>query len=291
MAEVKWIKITTDMFEDEKIDFIESLPEADTLIVIWIKLLTMAGKCNSGGYIFLTDTIPYDDEMLAHRMRRPINVVKLALGTFQKLGMVHVDGNGLVITNWAKHQNVQGLDLIREQNKLRQKRFREQQKLLDSNVTVTLSNTIEEDKERDKDIYKVPYLEIQELFNKICISFPQIRSVTEKRKPHIKARWIQHKNDINIFRQAFEKVEQSNFCKGENDRNWWCSFDWLIANDTNMVKVLEGKYDNKTHKYRATPKNRFHNFDQPALKLTNEELTAILEKKKAEHDQKISEGG
>ena len=151
MPEVKWIKITTDMFEDEKIDFIESLPEADTLLVIWIKLLTMAGKCNSGGYIFLTDTIPYDEEMLAHRMRRPINIIKLALGTFQKLGMIQTNENGLLITNWAKYQNIQGLDTIREQNKLRQQRFRRNQKLLtDSNVTVTLNNAIEEERELEE---------------------------------------------------------------------------------------------------------------------------------------------
>ena len=50
MGDVKWIKITTNMFEDEKVDFIESLPEADTILVIWIKLLTLAGKCNANGF-------------------------------------------------------------------------------------------------------------------------------------------------------------------------------------------------------------------------------------------------
>ena len=61
------------MFEDEKIDFIESLPESDAILVIWIKLLTLAGKCNAGGFIFLTEKIPYTTEMLAHKFRRPIN--------------------------------------------------------------------------------------------------------------------------------------------------------------------------------------------------------------------------
>ncbi|TJX14987.1 hypothetical protein E9840_04595 [Tissierella creatinini] len=56
MAEVKWIKLTTSMFEDEKIDFILSLPEGDSILLIWIRLLTMAGKCNSNGFIFLMIT-------------------------------------------------------------------------------------------------------------------------------------------------------------------------------------------------------------------------------------------
>ena len=67
MAEVKWIKITTDMFEHEKLDFILSLPESDAIIIIWIRLLTLAGKVNVGGYVFLTENIPYTEEMLAHK--------------------------------------------------------------------------------------------------------------------------------------------------------------------------------------------------------------------------------
>ncbi len=46
MAEVKWIKLSTSMFEDEKIRLIESMPEADTLLIIWIRLLAQAkNKC------------------------------------------------------------------------------------------------------------------------------------------------------------------------------------------------------------------------------------------------------
>ncbi|MCR8983176.1 phage replisome organizer N-terminal domain-containing protein [Brevibacillus laterosporus] len=71
MNEIKWIKITTTMFDDQKIDFLESLPEADAILVIWIKLLTLAGKCNAGGYIFLTESIPYTDEMLSHKFKGP----------------------------------------------------------------------------------------------------------------------------------------------------------------------------------------------------------------------------
>ena len=49
MADVKWIKIATDIFDDEKILLIESLPEADSIIVIWFKLLCLAGKQNNSG--------------------------------------------------------------------------------------------------------------------------------------------------------------------------------------------------------------------------------------------------
>ncbi len=156
MAEVKWIKITTDMFEDDKIDFICSLPEADALIVIWIRLLTMAGKCNAGGYVFLTENIPYTEEMLAHKFRKPVNIVKLALETFRKLGMIEDIDNKIFITNFEKHQNIDALEKIKEQTRKRVAKHREKLKL-ERNVTATLpvthSNAIDKDIDKDIDIY------------------------------------------------------------------------------------------------------------------------------------------
>jgi len=172
MSEVKWIKITTDMFEDEKIDFIQSLPESDAIIVIWVRLLTMAGKCNSNGYIFLTENIPYDENMLAHKFRKPLNIVRLAIKTFTNLNMIEDTEKGFLLPNWQKHQNIEGLDKIKEQNRKRVSAFREKQKLMigsnecnvTSNVTVTESNDIDIDidKELDKELERdiIPYKEI-----------------------------------------------------------------------------------------------------------------------------------
>ena len=64
MADVKWIKITTDIFDDEKILLIESLPESDSIIVVWFKLLCLAGKMNNSGVFMMNDSIAYTDEML-----------------------------------------------------------------------------------------------------------------------------------------------------------------------------------------------------------------------------------
>ena len=156
MSEVKWIKITTNMFEDEKIDFIESLPESDAILVIWIKLLAQAGKTNSNGFIFLTEQIPYNDEMLAHKFRRSLNVVKLALQTLKQLEMIQYNEEGfLKIANWEKHQNIEGLDKIREQTRLRVEKHREKQKELEGNkernVTVTQGNERELELELELD--------------------------------------------------------------------------------------------------------------------------------------------
>jgi predicted phage replisome organizer len=93
MADVSWIKLKTDMFSDEKIEFIESMPEGDSIIVIWLKLLTLAGKCNSGGFIMLSDNIAYTEQMLVNKFKRSNLVVNLAIRTFLELGMIE-DING-----------------------------------------------------------------------------------------------------------------------------------------------------------------------------------------------------
>ena len=106
MAAVKWIKIVTDIFDDEKILLIESLPSADSIIVIWFKLLCLAGKNNNSGVFMLNERIAYTDEMLATIFRRDINTVRMALKTFEMYGMIETINNTIVIPNWSKHQTM-----------------------------------------------------------------------------------------------------------------------------------------------------------------------------------------
>jgi predicted phage replisome organizer len=154
MAEVKWIKLSVNMFEDEKIRLIEALPDADTILIIWIKLLVQAGKTNASGYLYLNEHIPYTDEMLATIFNRPIYTVRLALQTFEQFGMIEInDDHFISIMNWEKHQNIDGLEKIREQNRIRKQKEREKKKLLpvpkDCHVTVTQGHATEEDIDKD----------------------------------------------------------------------------------------------------------------------------------------------
>lgn len=157
MADVKWIKICTDIFDDEKIILIESMPEADSIIVIWFKLLCMAGKQNNSGVFMLNDKIAYTDEMLATIFRRPLNTVRLALKTFESFGMIEIVDNVVTIPNWEKHQSLDELERKRELNRKRVAAYREKQKLIaNGNDYVTrtgiTSNAIERDKDIEKDI-------------------------------------------------------------------------------------------------------------------------------------------
>jgi len=101
MADISWIKLKTQMFDDEKIQLIEAMPEADAILVIWIKLLIQAGKTNSNGFILLSENIPLSPEMLATIFRRPLQIIKFALKTLKELGMIEItDSNVICISNW-----------------------------------------------------------------------------------------------------------------------------------------------------------------------------------------------
>ena len=160
MSQVKWIKLSTSMFDDEKIKLIERMPDADTILIIWMKLLVQAGKTNSSGYIFLNENIPYTEEMLSTIFDRPLSTIRLALKTFEDLGMIGIDDNSFIsITNWEKHQNIEGMDRIREQTRRRVARHRKNKRLEEPkkdsnatcNVTVTDGNATDIDIDIDKE--------------------------------------------------------------------------------------------------------------------------------------------
>ncbi len=130
MAEIRWIKLRIDMFDDEKIKMIQSMPEGDAILVIWIRIIALAGKCNAGGLVLIEDEFPYTDEMLSVIFGKPLATVRLALKTFEKFRMIESTEKGFYITNFGRHQNVEGMDKIREQNRIRKQRERAKKKTL-----------------------------------------------------------------------------------------------------------------------------------------------------------------
>ena len=159
MSDITWIKVMTDMFGNRKIKQIEALPEKDSIIVIWFKLLILAGQTNDHGLIYFSENIPYTDEMLANEFDRPLNTIRLALATFQQYGMIENYDTCIAIKNWEKYQNTDGMDKVREQTRKRVSEYRKRQKLLieskcnvTSNVTVTDGNGTDKEIEKEIDI-------------------------------------------------------------------------------------------------------------------------------------------
>lgn len=164
MADVKWIKITTDVFDDEKILLIESLPDSYAIITVWFKLLCLAGKQNNSG-VFIMGQMPYTDKMLATIFRMKEATVTMALQTFEQFGMIEIIDGVITIPNWGKHQNLDQLEKKRNSQRLYMREYREKQKLLsckansktNSKANVSrVDKDIEEDIDIDKDIIDKP---------------------------------------------------------------------------------------------------------------------------------------
>lgn len=274
MADVKWIKIYTDIFDNRKIKQIEAMQKGDALIVIWIKLICLAGTINDNGRVYFTNDIPYTPEMLAAQFSRPVQTVRLALDTFERFGMIDRADGFITLPSWGKYQSADKLEKMSEGNRKRQAKHRK--KIRDGNVTdcnedsldcedsnVTSNVTCnEEEKEKEKEEEKdrenkttrggpggpsaqaVDYKAIQAMYNDICVSLPQCKVLSEARKGAIRAR-MRAGYTPDDFMTLFQKAADSNFLTGANKRNWSADFDWLIA-DANMAKVLDGKYDNRS---------------------------------------------
>ena len=160
MGEVQWIKIYIDMFDKRKIKKIRRLPAGNDILLIWVMLLVMAGKCNAGGMIYITESVPYTEDDLADELDFEVNTIRLALKAFVELNMISTDDFGYInIIGWEEYQNIDKLAEIREKNRISQQKSRAKKKLLnsennvsyDSHMTVTGCHDIEEEGEKDKE--------------------------------------------------------------------------------------------------------------------------------------------
>ena len=189
MSEIKWIKIASYIFEDEKIRLIDAMVDGVMVIYVWIRLLVQAGKINAGGYIYLNENIPYTEEMLATLFCKPLESIKFALKTLCDFQMIEIDSSNIIkILNWEKHQNIEGMERVRAQNRSRAKNHREKEKQIEN---AAKDNSIENSEEN---ICNTKNSEI-DVTNNSCNVTPNESNVTvtEQNKREIE---IQKKNKI-----------------------------------------------------------------------------------------------
>lgn len=277
MAEIKWIKISCDLFNDEAIRLIEQMPDGDAIIVIWLKLLITAGKINDNGFLYFRKEIPYTDEMLSTVFNRPLNTIRLALSTFERFGMIQiVTQQGIYITNWEKYQNIEGMERARELAKMRMRKSRAKKKelmllemqkeeescatLRNNNATVTaldIDIDIDKEKELDKDI--TSYIDTRENIQQKTKKDPYINPVKKylieeytkifKTKPFLSNQdcmrlaelSAEHEDIRELITVALRKLKEIKF----EDINFKPSINWLLKSN-NFERVLNGEFDSTT---------------------------------------------
>ena len=123
--------------------------------------------------------------------------------------------------------------------------------LRDRSQTVPPETETETETETEKDMSPCPHFEIIDVYNKILNILPTVKPAlwNGTRKKHLKARWDEDKerNNLKWWEDYFVKVKKTPFLTGENNRGWKADLGWLV-NHSNMVKVLEGNYDNSQAK-------------------------------------------
>ena len=161
MAEVQWIKFYIDMFDKRKIKKLRRLPAGNDILLIWVMLLAIAGKCNAGGMIFITERVPFTEDDLADELEFDVNTIKLALAAFEEMDMIAKSKDGFIsVLGWEEHQNVDRLAEIKAKDRERKRLKRAEAKALLTNSTECPRNvhgtstecpSIEEEGEKDKD--------------------------------------------------------------------------------------------------------------------------------------------
>lgn len=252
MSAISWIKLSVNIFDDEKIRLIRSMPEGDAIMLIWIQLLCLAGKTNDGGSVYVGQHMYYTDEMLSTICNQPLTTVRLAIKTFNNFEMISLADDGLItIENWEKHQNIEGMERAREQARIRKQRQRErekQKKLGTCHVTSRDGHAtdIDRDIDRDVDMISISSSQIQkiiDLWNSLDVNIPKINALNTgtNRYKMLVARIREY--DFDTVCKAINNIKQSRFLQGYvND--FAITFDWFVR-PNNFIKVLEGNYTDK----------------------------------------------
>ena len=123
-----WVKIMCNILDHRKIKMIRKGPEGNTLVLLWLLILAEAGKCNRGGYLMVSDSLPYTAETLSMITDIPLPTVQLGLTTFAALEMIDRQDGAIFIGNWGKYQSEDKLEARREKERKRQQRHRQNER-------------------------------------------------------------------------------------------------------------------------------------------------------------------
>lgn len=237
-----YLKLKENFFESDSMVLLENMKDGYIYSNILLKLYLRSLK--DDGRLMLNGTIPYNSQMLASVTRHQVGTLEKALDIFKELGLIEILDSGAIYM--MDIQNFIG-ESSSEADRKRSYRSRIEKEKMSGQMSRQISDKnppekeIELEIEKEREI-KIDYQQIADMYNNTCVSFPRLTKLSDKRKKAIKARLRNY--TLEDFRKLFEMAEGSSFLKGQNNRNWSATFDWLIA-DGNMAKVLDGNYTDK----------------------------------------------
>lgn len=148
MYNLQWLKLEIKIFSNRKIQILLKELDGDTYFRVWIQLLTIAMECNRNGELVIGKNKPMTIENFSKIMGKSKKKVEKIIKKFIELNMLIVEDGAYKIKNWEKYQSIEASEKYKEQNRIRQQKYREKMKSEKekSNVTITDSNEKEENK-------------------------------------------------------------------------------------------------------------------------------------------------
>ena len=206
---------------------------------LWFSLLCMAGDNLKPGYVEMRNDVGYPVEVLAPLLNCEVAIISEALKRLKQVGKIEIDSNNVIkISNWEKYQSE-----YQRQKKYRIGEKKEKQKQPDKKV--------EKKREKKNGEFELFCNNLVDFWNKnIPIEISKITKLSKRRKEKLETRYEENK-DIEIWKKAIIKMGKSSFCRGNNNREWIASFNWLIKNEDNLLNLLEGNYDSKMEKSKV----------------------------------------
>lgn len=256
-----YLKLKEGFFESDELKILQSMPDgylySDILLKLYLKSLRNNGK------LMYRDVIPYTSEILATLTGHQVGTVEKAIETLQKLGLVEILDNGAIyimdIQNFIGQSSTEA-DRQREYyNAIKAEKARILGENDEKSCKKSNENSLPEIRERERDKDKeletdiitvskdtVSRTDVQravEAWNALSIyGIKQISKLTSgtKRADSLTARIKEY--GIEEVIAAIEKIKNSDFLRGKNNRGWVITFDWFVL-PNNFPKVHDGNYD------------------------------------------------
>lgn len=256
-----YLKLKEDFFDSDEMIVLQAMPDGYLYSDILMKLYLRSLK--SDGRLMFRDHIPYTPQMIAPIVRHQVGTVEKAIDVLQQLNLIEVTDVGAIfmsdIQNFIGESSSEGdrkrayrariaSESSEDGTNVRQMSDKRPPENRDKRLEIKYNISSNDDmcnSESEKGKNYIDYQGILTMYNSTCDRLPKLRGLSDQRKKHIKARL--DKFSLADMLTVFEKANESEFLAVQWGR---CNFDWLM-NETNFLKVLEGKYDAKNSADKA----------------------------------------
>ena len=253
-----WLKLREDFFDQTVIKKLRRMAGGDTYTIIYLKMQLMSLR-GEGTLLFEKVENTFEEEM-ALRLDEPLEDVQVTLLFLEKHGLIEIMRDGEYILPETVRSIGSECDSAARVRNFRERKAVKALHCNEEALHCTLQNVTcntereketELEKELEKDTYMssgddkhppIDYNSVMEAFNKTCTSLPHIRGMNNQRRKAVR-KAAEQVEKAGGFPALFAKVEASDFLTGRSGK-WSCGFDWILK-PANLVKILEGNYDNR----------------------------------------------